>query len=108
VATIALDDPDTRNSLSDPDARRADRRLRDGARRRRGALRRAHLDAREGVQLGRQPRRLRAEVPLVHKHAGIERFPSCSRTIGRLGKPTICAANGHVLAARSASPWRAT
>ena len=39
-----------------------------------------------------------AEVPLVHKHAGIDRFPRLFELIGRLGKPTICAASGHVLA----------
>ena len=39
-----------------------------------------------------------AEVPLVHKHFGIERFPELFRLIGTLGKPTLCAANGHVLA----------
>ena len=39
-----------------------------------------------------------AEVPLVHKHFATERFPRLFRLIGELGKPTICAANGHVLA----------
>ena len=39
-----------------------------------------------------------AEVPLVHKHFGTERFPALFKLIGQLGKPTICAANGHVLA----------
>src|SRR5204863_5112950 len=39
-----------------------------------------------------------AEVPLVHKYFGTERFPRLFRLIGELGKPTICAANGHVLA----------
>ena len=39
-----------------------------------------------------------AEVPLAHKHFGTERFPRLFRLIGELGKPTICAANGHVLA----------
>jgi enoyl-CoA hydratase len=39
-----------------------------------------------------------AEVPLVHKHFGTERFPRLFRTIMGLGKPTVCAANGHVLA----------
>ena len=39
-----------------------------------------------------------ADVPPVHKHFGIERFPRLFRLIGELGKPTICAANGHVLA----------
>jgi len=39
-----------------------------------------------------------AEVPLVHKHFATERFPRLFRLIGELGKPSICAANGHVLA----------
>jgi enoyl-CoA hydratase/carnithine racemase len=39
-----------------------------------------------------------ADVPLVHKHFATERFPRLFRLIGELGKPTICAANGHVLA----------
>jgi enoyl-CoA hydratase/carnithine racemase len=39
-----------------------------------------------------------ADVPLVHKHAGSERFPRLFRLIGELGKPTLCAAGGHVLA----------
>ena len=34
----------------------------------------------------------------MHKHFGTERFPRLFETILRLGKPTICAANGHVLA----------
>ena len=37
-------------------------------------------------------------MPLVHKYLGTERFPRLFRLIGELGKPTICAANGHVLA----------
>ena len=39
-----------------------------------------------------------AEVPLVHKHFGAERFVGLFKLIGELGKPTICAARGHVLA----------
>jgi len=39
-----------------------------------------------------------AEQPLVHKHIGTERFPRLFRLIGELGKPTVCAANGHALA----------
>jgi enoyl-CoA hydratase len=38
------------------------------------------------------------DATLVEKHFGTERFPRLFRTIGELGKPTICAANGHVLA----------
>ncbi len=39
-----------------------------------------------------------ADVPLAHKHRAIERFPRLFELIGTLGKPTICAARGHVLA----------
>jgi enoyl-CoA hydratase/carnithine racemase len=39
-----------------------------------------------------------ADVPLIHRHLGTARFPQLFRLIGELGKPTICAANGHVLA----------
>src|SRR5690348_9381822 len=38
------------------------------------------------------------DVPLVHKHFAQDRFGKLFRVIGELGKPTICAANGHVLA----------
>jgi enoyl-CoA hydratase/carnithine racemase len=34
----------------------------------------------------------------VHKHWGTDRFLRLFRMIGELGKPTLCAANGHVLA----------
>ena len=39
-----------------------------------------------------------ADVPSVDKFHNIGRFPALFRLIGTLGKPTICAANGHVLA----------
>ena len=39
-----------------------------------------------------------ADVPLVHKHAEIDRFPRVFRLLGELGKPSLCAAGGHVLA----------
>jgi enoyl-CoA hydratase/carnithine racemase len=38
-----------------------------------------------------------ADAPLVHKHFGTERFLALFRLIGSLGKPSICAAGGHVL-----------
>jgi enoyl-CoA hydratase len=37
-------------------------------------------------------------VPPVHKHLGTERFPQLFKAIMQLGKPSLCAANGHVLA----------
>jgi enoyl-CoA hydratase len=39
-----------------------------------------------------------ADVPLVHKHFATDRFPRLFQLIGELGKPSLCAANGHVLA----------
>jgi enoyl-CoA hydratase/carnithine racemase len=38
------------------------------------------------------------DLSLVHRHLGTERFPRLFRLMGELGKPTLCAANGHVLA----------
>jgi len=38
-----------------------------------------------------------ADVPLVHKHQASQRLVTILGSIGE-GKPTICAANGHVLA----------
>jgi enoyl-CoA hydratase/carnithine racemase len=38
------------------------------------------------------------EVPLVEKHFGSDKFLEVFRLLPRLGKPSLCAANGHVLA----------
>jgi enoyl-CoA hydratase len=98
VATIALDDPDTRNSLSDAmldGLVAAFERARDDDAVRCVVLASTHEKVfSSGGNLGG----FAAEVPLAHKHAGIERFPRLFDLIGLLGKPTICAAGGHVLA----------
>jgi enoyl-CoA hydratase/carnithine racemase len=39
-----------------------------------------------------------ADVPLVHKHFGSEALLNLFRLLTELRKPTLCAANGHVLA----------
>jgi enoyl-CoA hydratase/carnithine racemase len=39
-----------------------------------------------------------ADVPLVEKHFSSDRFLEFFRLMPRLGKPSLCAANGHVLA----------
>jgi enoyl-CoA hydratase len=98
VATITLDQPDTRNALSDQllgelvDAFEA---ARDDDEVRCVVLTSSHDRVfSSGANLGG----FSADVPLVHKHVGTERFPRLFRLIGELGKPTICAANGHVLA----------
>jgi enoyl-CoA hydratase len=98
VASITLNEPDTRNALS-PE-------LLDGLI---AGFREAQADAAvrcvvlasshetvfsSGANLGG----FAGEVPLVHKHFGSERFVELFKLIGGLGKPTICAARGHVLA----------
>ncbi len=39
-----------------------------------------------------------ADIPLVHKHFATDLFLEYFRLMPRLGKPSLCAANGHVLA----------
>jgi len=98
VATIAMNQPDTRNALSNE-------LLTDLT----GAFELAKAD--DGVRCvvlasthekvfsaGGSLDQFAADVPLVHKHFGTERFPRLFQTIMQLGKPTVCAANGHVLA----------
>jgi enoyl-CoA hydratase/carnithine racemase len=98
VATIALDQPDSRNALSDAllaDLHAAFSAARDDAAVRCVVLTSTHEKV---FSAGGNLAGFAAEVPLVHKHAAIERFPALFALIGRLGKPTLCAANGHVLA----------
>jgi enoyl-CoA hydratase/carnithine racemase len=98
VATISLNQPDTRNALSDDLLRELTEAFE--AARDDDAVRCVVLTSTHdrvfsaGANLGG----FAAEVPLVHKHFATERFPRLFRLIGELGKPTICAANGHVLA----------
>jgi enoyl-CoA hydratase len=98
VATVTLDQPETRNALSNQllseliealEAARGD----DGVRC--VVLASSHDKV---FSAGASLDQFAADVPLVHKHFGTERFPRLFRTIMQLGKPSICAANGHVLA----------
>jgi 3-hydroxypropionyl-coenzyme A dehydratase len=98
VATIALDQPDTRNALSNEllgDLIAAFESARDDERVRCVVLTSTHDKV---FSAGGSLDQFAADVPLVHKHFGTERFPRLFRTIMQLGKPTICAAGGHVLA----------
>jgi enoyl-CoA hydratase len=98
VATIALDDPDTRNALSDDMLGAlidAFERARDDDQVRCVVLTSTHEKV---FSSGGNLAGFAAEVPLVHKHFGTTKFPRLFTLIGELGKPTICAANGHVLA----------
>jgi enoyl-CoA hydratase len=98
VATIALDQPETRNALSDElldELIAAFSAARDDPSVRCVVLTSTHERVfSSGGNLGE----FAAEAPLVHKHFATARFPRLFRLIGELGKPTICAAGGHVLA----------
>lgn len=98
VATIALDDPDTRNALGPEmlgELLAAFEQARDDDAVRCVVLTSTHEKV---FSAGGNLAGFAAEVPLVHKHLGLDLFPRLFRTIGQLGKPTLCAANGHVLA----------
>jgi enoyl-CoA hydratase len=98
VATIALDSPDNRNALSNEllgELIAAFEAARDDDAVRCVVLTSTHDKV---FSAGGNLDQFAAEVPLVHKHFGTERFPRLFQLIGQLGKPTICAANGHVLA----------
>jgi enoyl-CoA hydratase/carnithine racemase len=98
IATIALDQPETRNALSDEllgELTAAFESARDDPEVRCVVLTSTHEKVFSG---GANLAGFAAEVPLVHKHFGTERFPRLFRLIGELGKPSVCAANGHVLA----------
>src|SRR4051794_41381993 len=97
-ATITLDRPETRNALSDDlldELLAALEAARDDPAVRCVVLTSSHEKVfSSGANLGG----FAAEQPLVLKHLGAARFPRLFRLIGELGKPTLCAANGHVLA----------
>ncbi len=98
VATISLNQPDTRNALSDElldELLAALGVVRDHPAARCLVLASTHERVfSSGGNLGG----FAADVPLVHKHFGTQRFPAVFRALGELGKPSICAAGGHVLA----------
>jgi enoyl-CoA hydratase len=98
VATITLNDPDTRNALS-PDMLggliAAFERARDEDAARCVVLASSHEKTfSSGANLGG----FATDAPLVQRHFGSERFVALFKLIGELGKPTLCAADGHVLA----------
>src|SRR3954452_23724621 len=98
VATITLDQPDTRNALSDElldDLIAAFEAARDDDAVRVVVLTSSHEKV---FSAGGDLAGFAADVPVVHKHFATERFPRVFRLIGELGKPSLCAANGHVLA----------
>src|SRR5216117_534115 len=98
VATVTLNQPDTRNALSNEllgELIDAFETARDDDEVRCVVLTSSHDKV---FSSGANLAGFAADVPVVHRHFGTERFPRLFRLIGTLGKPTICAANGHVLA----------
>jgi enoyl-CoA hydratase len=98
VATIALDHPETRNALSDEvldDLIAAFTAARDDDAVRCVVLTSTHDKV---FSSGGNLAGFGSTAPLVVKHHAIARFPRLFTLIGELGKPSICAANGHVLA----------
>jgi enoyl-CoA hydratase len=98
VATIALDQPETRNALSDElldELIAALEAARDDPAVRCVVLTSTHERV---FSAGANLSGFAGETTLVDKHLGTARFPRLFRLLGELGKPTICAANGHVLA----------
>ena len=98
VATIALDDPETRNALSDEllgELLAALRQAKGDEGARVVVLTSTHEKVfSAGGNLGG----FAADAPVAHKYMGIKLFVDVFREIGELGKPTLVAANGHVLA----------
>ncbi len=98
VATITLNEPDSRNALSDDllgGLIATLQRARDDERVRCVVIASSHETVfSAGGNLGG----FTAEVPLVHKHFATERFVTLFGLLGELGKPSLCAARGHVLA----------
>jgi enoyl-CoA hydratase len=98
VATVTLNRPEQRNALSAQllaELVDAMRRARDDEDVRAVVLTGAGDKAFcAGADLGG----FAADLPLVDKHFGSDLFLEFFRLMPRLGKPSLCAANGHVLA----------
>src|ERR1700756_274908 len=98
VATIALDQAETRNALSDDvltELIAALQAARDDDAVRCVVLTSTHDKV---FSSGANLAGFAADMALIHKHFSSERFPRVFALLGELGKPSICAANGHVLA----------
>ena len=97
VATVTLNNPEKRNMLSGQmliELVDAMRTARDSEERGRSFSR----GRRQGLLRRRRPRRVRGRTPLVQKHFASDLFLEFFRLMPRLGKPSLCAVNGHVLA----------
>jgi enoyl-CoA hydratase/carnithine racemase len=98
IATITLNEPATRNALAPlvlDGLTACFERARDDDDVRAIVLASSHETVfSSGANLGG----FAIDTPLVHRHFGTEAFVSLFKLIGELGKPTLVAASGHVLA----------
>lgn len=98
VATVTLDQPDTRNAFTDEllDGLLAQlRRARDDAQVRCVVLASSHPKV---FSAGGNLAAFGDDAPLIGKYGDLARFPEVFTLLGSLGKPVLCAANGYVLA----------
>src|SRR3954469_20642284 len=98
VATIAMDQPDSRNALSDAlldDLIAAFTAAREDDEVRVAVLTSTHETT---FSAGGNLSGFAADQPLVLKHWATTKFPSLFALMGGLGKPSIAAVNGHCLA----------
>jgi enoyl-CoA hydratase/carnithine racemase len=98
VATITLNQPDTRNALSSElihDLMSAFFEAQRDENVRCVVLTSSHEKV---FSSGANLAGFAADVPVIQRHFRSELFPNVFQMIAKLGKPTICAANGHVLA----------
>lgn len=98
VARITLNEPETRNALSGEvlgGLVAALHRAREEERVRCVVLASSHETV---FSSGANLSGFGADLPLVHRHFGVEGFVRVFDLLARLGKPSICAASGHVLA----------
>jgi enoyl-CoA hydratase len=97
VATVTLNDPEKRNRLSHEMLTQlvdAIRRARDDGDAAAVVLTGAGKAFCAGADLGG----FGSDAPAIQKHFGTDLFLEYFRLMPRLGKPTLCAANGHVVA----------
>jgi len=97
VATVTLNDPEKRNRLSAEllaQLVEAIRRAGDDQEARAVVLTGAGKAFCAGADLGG----FGSDAPVIHKHFGTDLFLEFFRLMPRLGKPSLCAANGHVVA----------
>jgi enoyl-CoA hydratase len=97
VATVTLNDPEKRNRLSGEMLAQlveAVARVRDDEEARALVLTGAGKAFCAGADLGG----FGSDAPAISKHFGTDLFLEFFRLMPRLGKPSLCAANGHVVA----------